>query len=65
MTASSARARRAFALPMGLAVASSLVLVPVELRRDRTRRSRLHLPGDQERIHNPALAVKLDRLGVD
>ncbi|KLI97285.1 S8 family serine peptidase [Streptomyces sp. KE1] len=29
MTASSARARRAFALPMGLAVASSLVLVPV------------------------------------
>ncbi|WP_415941160.1 DUF3320 domain-containing protein [Streptomyces sp. 067-1] len=42
-----------------------LVLVPVELRRDSHRRYRLHLSDDQERIHNPALAVKLERLGVD
>ncbi|MFD8740738.1 DUF3320 domain-containing protein [Streptomyces sp. NPDC059618] len=42
-----------------------LLLVPVELRRDSGRRSRLHLADDQDRIHNPALAVKLERLGVD
>ncbi|MEU0202786.1 MULTISPECIES: DUF3320 domain-containing protein [unclassified Streptomyces] len=45
--------------------AAPLVLVPVELRRDSHRRYRLHLADDQERIHNPALAVKLERLGVD
>ncbi|MEU3982711.1 DUF3320 domain-containing protein [Streptomyces sp. NPDC026672] len=44
--------------------AAPLILVPVELRRD-GRRHRLHLSEDQDRIHNPALAVKLDRLGVD
>ncbi|GAB1334982.1 hypothetical protein ACE1SV_15720 [Streptomyces sp. E-15] len=42
-----------------------LLLVPVELRRDGNRRYRLHAAEDQERIHNPALAVRLDRLGVD
>ncbi|OXS36191.1 DUF3320 domain-containing protein [Streptomyces sp. XY006] len=42
-----------------------LVLVPVELRRDSNRHYRLHLAEGQERIHNPALAVKLERLGVD
>ncbi|MEU7473356.1 DUF3320 domain-containing protein [Streptomyces sp. NPDC044984] len=42
-----------------------LLLVPVELRRDSHRRYRLHLADDQDRIHNPALAVKLERLGVD
>ncbi|MGW1881582.1 DUF4011 domain-containing protein [Streptomyces sp. NPDC001970] len=42
-----------------------LLLVPVELRRDSHRRYRLHLADDQDRVHNPALAVKLDRLGVD
>lgn len=42
-----------------------LVLVPVELRRDSNRRYRLHPADGQERIHNPALAVKLERLGVD
>ncbi|MGW1165168.1 DUF3320 domain-containing protein [Streptomyces sp. NPDC002550] len=45
--------------------AAPLLLVPVELRRDGNRRYRLHPAEDQERIHNPALAVKLDRLGVD
>ncbi|MFJ3301571.1 DUF3320 domain-containing protein [Streptomyces sp. NPDC086549] len=42
-----------------------LILVPVELRRDSQRHWRLHLAGDQDRIHNPALAVKLERLGVE
>ncbi|MGA5127132.1 DUF3320 domain-containing protein [Streptomyces pseudogriseolus] len=42
-----------------------LILVPVELRPDNRRRYRLHLAEEQERIHNPALAVKLDRLGID
>ncbi|WP_225809131.1 DUF3320 domain-containing protein [Streptomyces spinosus] len=45
--------------------AAPLLLVPVELRRDGDRRYRLHAAEDQERIHNPALAVKLERLGVD
>ncbi|MFG3195726.1 DUF3320 domain-containing protein [Streptomyces sp. NPDC048208] len=45
--------------------AAPLLLVPVELRRDGNRRYRLHPAEGQERIHNPALAVKLDRLGVD
>ncbi|MER5383522.1 DUF3320 domain-containing protein [Streptomyces sp. NPDC002688] len=45
--------------------AAPLLLVPVELRRDSNRRYRLHLADDQDRIHNPALAVKLERLGVD
>ncbi|MFJ5305660.1 DUF3320 domain-containing protein [Streptomyces sp. NPDC088350] len=45
--------------------AAPLLLVPVELRRDIAGRTRLHLAEDQDRIHNPALAVKLDRLGVD
>ncbi len=42
-----------------------LLLVPVELRRDSRGQTRLHLVEDQDRIHNPALAVKLERLGVD
>lgn len=42
-----------------------LLLVPVELRRDGRRQTRLYLAEDQDRIHNPALAVKLERLGVD
>ncbi|MFE6128529.1 DUF3320 domain-containing protein [Streptomyces sp. NPDC056437] len=42
-----------------------LILVPVELRRDSHRRYRLHLADNQDRTHNPALAVKLERLGVD
>ncbi|MFF0005190.1 DUF3320 domain-containing protein [Streptomyces tibetensis] len=45
--------------------AAPLILVPVELRRDSHRRYRLHPADGQERIHNPALAVKLERLGVD
>ncbi|MFG3097506.1 DUF3320 domain-containing protein [Streptomyces sp. NPDC048202] len=45
--------------------AAPLLLVPVELRRDGDRRYRLHPAEGQERIHNPALAVKADRLGVD
>ncbi|MGW4446028.1 DUF3320 domain-containing protein [Streptomyces sp. NPDC004682] len=45
--------------------AAPLLLVPVELRRDGNRRYRLHPAEGQDRIHNPALAVKLDRLGVD
>ncbi|MFI8345887.1 DUF3320 domain-containing protein [Streptomyces sp. NPDC085596] len=45
--------------------AAPLLLVPVELRRDGNRRYRLHPAEGQERIHNPALAVKADRLGVD
>ncbi|MGK4580293.1 DUF3320 domain-containing protein [Kitasatospora sp. HPMI-4] len=42
-----------------------LLLVPVELRRDGRGSARLYPREDQERIHNPALAVKMDRLGVD
>ncbi|MEU4270795.1 DUF3320 domain-containing protein [Streptomyces sp. NPDC026092] len=42
-----------------------LLLVPVELRRDKDRRYRLHPVDGQDRMHNPALAVKLDRLGID
>ncbi|MET8694990.1 DUF3320 domain-containing protein [Streptomyces bauhiniae] len=45
--------------------AAPLLLVPVELRRDGNRQYRLHPAEGQERIHNPALAVKADRLGVD
>ncbi|MER7830350.1 DUF3320 domain-containing protein [Streptomyces sp. NPDC095602] len=42
-----------------------LLLVPVELRRDSDRRYRLRPADHQEPMHNPALAVKLERLGVD
>lgn len=42
-----------------------LVLVPVELRRGSDRRYRLHPADNQEPLYNPALSVKLDRLGVD
>ncbi|MFJ8078175.1 DUF3320 domain-containing protein [Streptomyces sp. NPDC096176] len=42
-----------------------LVLVPVELRRDSSRSYRLHPAEGQDRVHNPALAVKAERLGVD
>ncbi|MFC7929838.1 DUF3320 domain-containing protein [Streptomyces cinereoruber] len=42
-----------------------LLLVPVELRRSGDRRYRLHPADGQDRTHNPALAVKLERLGVD
>lgn len=42
-----------------------LILVPVELRRDSHRRYRLHLADNQDRAHNPALAVKMERLGID
>ncbi|WP_371613043.1 DUF3320 domain-containing protein [Streptomyces clavifer] len=42
-----------------------LLLVPVELRRDTRRGYRLHLADNQDRAHNPALAVKLERMGVD
>lgn len=42
-----------------------LVLVPVELRRDGRGGTRLQLADDQDRLHNTALAVKFDRLGVD
>ncbi|MGW6461486.1 DUF4011 domain-containing protein, partial [Streptomyces sp. NPDC055078] len=42
-----------------------LLLVPVELRRDRDRRFRLRPAEGQDRTHNPALAVKLERMGVD
>ncbi|MEU3958749.1 DUF3320 domain-containing protein [Streptomyces buecherae] len=42
-----------------------LLLVPVELRRDRDRRYRLHPADNQDPMHNPALAVKLERLGID
>ncbi|MFC8916208.1 DUF3320 domain-containing protein [Streptomyces sp. NPDC057116] len=47
------------------ASSAPLVLVPVELRRDNHRRYRLHPADGQEATHNPALGVKLDRLGVD
>ncbi|WP_329062126.1 DUF3320 domain-containing protein [Streptomyces sp. NBC_01429] len=42
-----------------------LLLVPVELRRDSNRRFRLYPAEGQDRMHNPALAVKLERLGID
>ncbi|MGW1324756.1 DUF3320 domain-containing protein [Streptomyces antibioticus] len=42
-----------------------LLLVPVELRRDGRRQTRLYPAEGQDRIHNPALEVKLERLGVD
>ncbi|MFE1870996.1 DUF4011 domain-containing protein [Streptomyces sp. NPDC059496] len=42
-----------------------LVLVPVQLVRDRTGRIRLHEAEEQDAVHNPALAVKLAQLGVD
>ncbi len=42
-----------------------LLLVPVELRRDRSGGSRLYAAEDQDAIQNPALAVKLARMGVD
>ncbi|MFJ5711414.1 DUF3320 domain-containing protein [Streptomyces sp. NPDC093105] len=46
--------------------AAPLVLVPVELQREEGgRKYRLRLAAGQERMHNPALAVKMDRLGVD
>ncbi|MEU1228369.1 DUF3320 domain-containing protein [Streptomyces sp. NPDC005828] len=46
--------------------AAPLVLVPVELRREESsRRYRLRLADSQERMHNPALAVKMEYLGVD
>ncbi|MET9348051.1 DUF3320 domain-containing protein [Streptomyces termitum] len=46
--------------------AAPLVLVPVELRREEgDRRYRLRLADSQERVHNPALAVKTEHVGVD
>ncbi|MFI2372128.1 DUF3320 domain-containing protein [Streptomyces sp. NPDC018833] len=43
-----------------------LLLVPVELRRPNSHhRYQLHLAEGQDRAHNPALAVKMERLGVD
>ncbi|MFD8511759.1 DUF4011 domain-containing protein [Streptomyces antimycoticus] len=43
-----------------------LLLVPVELRRDgRTGQARLYPAEGQEPVHNPALEVKCDRLGID
>ncbi|XIE80600.1 DUF3320 domain-containing protein [Streptomyces sp. SBR177] len=46
--------------------AAPLVLVPVELRREEgSKRYRLRLADNQERMHNPALAVKMEHLGVD
>lgn len=42
-----------------------LLLVPVDLRRESGGQVRLHPADDQEPIHNPALAVRLDRMGVD
>lgn len=42
-----------------------LLLVPVELSRDRQGSTRLRAAEAQERMHNPALEVKLDQLGVD
>ncbi|WP_235617304.1 DUF4011 domain-containing protein [Streptomyces thermolilacinus] len=42
-----------------------LLLVPVELRRGSDRRCRLHPADNQEPLHDPALSVKLDWLGVD
>ncbi|MFD0150488.1 DUF3320 domain-containing protein [Streptomyces sp. NPDC055721] len=46
--------------------AAPLILVPVELRREEnSRRYRLRMAEGQERTHNPALAVKMEHLGVD
>ncbi|MEB8339423.1 DUF3320 domain-containing protein [Streptomyces endophyticus] len=45
--------------------AAPLVLVPVELQRDGQGRTRLHRADDQEAVHNPALAVRLARAGID
>ncbi|MFE3070558.1 DUF3320 domain-containing protein [Streptomyces sp. NPDC059247] len=46
--------------------AAPLVLVPVELRREESgRKYRLRLSEGQERTHNPALAVKMEHLGID
>ncbi|MFJ3715950.1 DUF3320 domain-containing protein [Streptomyces sp. NPDC090057] len=45
--------------------AAPVLLVPVELVRDGNRRYRLRPAEDQETVHNPALAVKLERMGVD
>ncbi|MCX2185178.1 DUF3320 domain-containing protein [Streptomyces sp. SKN60] len=46
--------------------AAPLVLVPVEIRREEgSKRYRLQLADNQERMHNPALAVKMEHLGVD
>ncbi|MFG2845705.1 DUF3320 domain-containing protein [Kitasatospora sp. NPDC048296] len=42
-----------------------LLLVPVELRRDGRGRVQLWLGEDQDRIHNPALSVRLERMGID
>ncbi|WP_030543460.1 DUF3320 domain-containing protein [Streptomyces albus] len=48
------------------ASAAPLLLVPVELRRDgRGTGSRLYPAEGQDRMHNPALAVRLERMGVD
>ncbi len=47
------------------ASSAPLLLVPVELRRDGRRQTRLRLAEDQDRIHNPALLVKLEKLGAD
>ncbi|MGA5554607.1 DUF3320 domain-containing protein [Streptomyces lavendulocolor] len=46
--------------------AAPLILIPVELRREEnSRRYRLRPAEGQERTHNPALAVKMEHLGVD
>lgn len=45
--------------------AAPLLLVPVELHRDGQGRTRLLAAEDQESMHNPALAVRLTRAGVD
>ncbi|MEU7580593.1 DUF3320 domain-containing protein [Streptomyces sp. NPDC041068] len=45
--------------------AAPLVLVPVELDRDGQGRVHLRAAQDQESLHNPALAVRLARAGVD
>lgn len=45
--------------------AAPLLLVPVELRPDSNGFLRLHSADGQEPIHNAALAVKAERLGID
>ncbi|MGW1116284.1 DUF3320 domain-containing protein [Streptomyces tanashiensis] len=46
--------------------AAPLVLIPVELKREESsRRYRLRLAEGQERMHNPALAVKMEHAGID
>ncbi|WP_327188459.1 DUF3320 domain-containing protein [Streptomyces xinghaiensis] len=46
--------------------AAPLLLVPVELRRDgRGTGTRLYPAEGQDRMHNPALTVRLERMGVD